>query len=455
MEYSSCLDTEISKTSKLQEELYGEDGSEVHSIFYWEYVRKARSGHMYLKMTRKPRSDDYSFEVDNKHFNYLLYSELWQSLPEIRVAPKFKDIVQVSWPSNVGLNLVRRANLSTETSTIQSIDNVWILMHAQHFMNLDRQHFFRLIGNVRELTEWNTRLPAYQLTVPQCWDYCRDYGRALPIGLAREDTISHLYEMRRKISSLLRIRVKQDDKWIETKLSACRFKEPVLVGLDSDTDLPAPELYGCYGKSLPSELEWRSEQPNLFYTHDVIEIPDQLRHEAGKRFQIPLEIEAPCVAIFFAAEPIKALDSNNYSNYTNDPSNIEAGGNPFSRVALMYGNSYRLPEISAHYTSELVPARFFPITPYHRGYNVISIGFSPNAIDTDVTSSLKTLNAKMVLELSRPGQEEEEAKDDDILIRPLDDSQGKGPFYDIHVRLLVYRKISFSNGRCVVEGVNT
>lgn len=463
-EYASCLDVELTKTSKLQEELYGENGDpdnpetwpEVRSIFYWEYVRKARSGHIPLRMTRKPVSDDYSFEVDNNHFNYLVGSELWQVLPEIRVADKFKEQVQVCWPSNIGLNIVRRATFSTETSSIQSMDYVWINMYSQHFLTLDREHFFEMIGNVPELTQWSTQLPSYTLTVPQCWDYCRDYGRAFPIGLAHDDHFTHLYKMRKKISSLLRIRVKQGENWVETRLPACRFKDKVLIGLDTDAELPPPELYGFYAKTVASELEWRKEQHNTFYTHDVVEIPDELRYEAGKKFQISLDVESASTAIFFVAEPAKALDSNNYSNFTDNPVDISKGHNPFSKVSLLYGRLQRIPEISSLYSSRTAPARFFPAVPYHKGYNVLPIGFSPDSIDTDVTATLKDLGAKLVLELNAiQEREEEEEKGEEILIKSTSETeQGKGPFYDIHVRLLVYRKISFVNNRCVVDNIN-
>jgi hypothetical protein len=466
MEQSACVIAEISKSTPFQEELYEEKADydpdrpetwlQVRSIFYWEYVRKARAGHIYVKMTRRPISDSYAFEVDNR-FDCLLVTDLWQTLPEIKVKPKFKDTVQICWCSNIGLNIVERASLTTESSVLQSMDTVWINMAFQHMLDIDRGHLFKLIGNVPELTTWSSRLPKYTLITPQCWDYCRDYGKALPVGLARKDTITHIYKMREKIVSLLRVRIKQGEEWVETRLDACRFKECPLVDFELDSRLPPPELYATYGKSNPSEWEWRQEQNNTFYTHDTVIIPRELKYEAGKKIEIPLDVESPSVGIFFVAEPAKALESNNYSNFTTDPSDISKGTNPVKTVSLMYGNLPKLPEIDGIYSSSIVPGRFFPITPYHPGYNVICIGFDPNGIDTDATASLKLHNAKLILELKDVEEVDEEGRDDgdDVLIKAIsEDTRGARPLYNIHVRLLVYRKISFKDGKCVVDGVS-
>jgi hypothetical protein len=464
MEQSSCLSTEISSSTQLQKELYDDIGDydpnhpeswlQVRSIFYWEYVRKARAGHTYIRMDRKPISDSYSFETDSR-FDCLLTTDLWQVLPEIRVKNKFKDTVQVCWCMNIGLNIVREASLVTETSTIQTMDSIWLNRVTQHMLQIDRDHLFQMIGNVPELTSWSNQLPRYTLTVPQFWDYCRDYGKALPIGLAKKDTISHIYKMRERIASLLRIRIKQGEEWIETRLDACRFKECPLVDVELETRLSPPELYASYSKSNPSEWEWRQTQNNTFYTHDVVKIPGELRYEAGKRFQVPLEIESPCIGIFFSAEPLKALDSNNYSNFTTNPSDLTKGADPFKSVSLMYGGLTKIPEVSSLYSSRVVPARFFPITPYQRGYNVLCIGFAPDGIDTDTTASLKLHNAKLVLELKDiEDQPDDKDEADDLLIKAItEEAKGVRPVYNIHIHLLIYRKISFKDGRCIVDGI--
>ena len=438
---SACINTELTKNSVLQRELYdvSDEKEELRSILIPGVIKKSRNVHTYIKIARRIVSDEYYFDVSNM-FNVLLFTDLWQTLPEIRVKENFKEKIQVKWCDDIGLNIVERASLTNGTSVFQSMDSIWINMYYNFFMN--KQDYNKIIGNVPELTTWSTYLPETKLIIPQCWDYCRSISKALPVGLCK-DIISHVYKMRDKVSSLLRIRIKKDDTWNEARLIDCEFKEFPLEGLNINSTLPQPELYGGYANSTADEWTWRQEEKQVMYTYDVISIPGEIRYEEGKKFQIPLDIYNAAYCIFFVAECTENINHNVYSDFSMN------NHNPISTVALMYGNNYKIPEIDSMYTSKIVPLRFFNKNIETPGYNVICLGFDPTSSDIDITTTLGDLNAKLILQLNRESSPKDNEKVDDIIIRGLNNDNKK--VYNIYVRVMIYRKLVFENGSCYID----
>lgn len=437
------MNAELEKSSYIHRELYDDDnnekGQEIDSIFLWGFTKKSRGSHTYIKMTRKLISDEYIFDASNI-FNILISTDLWQTLPQIKVKDSFKEKVQIRWCDNIGLNIVERASLSNGTSVIQAMDYVWINMYYQFF--LDKKKYDYIIGNRPELTQWTDKLPEARIIVPQCWDYCRSISRALPIGLVKE-TISHIYRMRDRITSLLRLRVKLDEEWNETTLDNCSFKEFPLEGLNYNSTLPYPELYATYANSNANEWSWRSEVEQTIYTYDTISIPGELRCEEGKKISVPLDINNLSLGVFFAAESVDNTKKNKYCEFHHNHTN------PITSVSLMYGNSYKIPETDIIYSSVLIPLKVFSknVDP---GYNVLYLGFDPMTPSIDIGTNLSDVKAKLILQFNKERRDEKISNSDtDIII--INDDYGNKNIYNIHIRVMIYRKITISRGRITIE----
>jgi hypothetical protein len=442
---SNCIDNELKKITTLHRELYDEndevsDRQEIESIFLWGFTKKGRASHTYVKMTRKMVSDEYMFDASNM-FNILISTDLWQTLPSIKVKDAFKEKIQIRWCDNIGLNLVERASLSNGTFVIQSMDYVWINMYYQFFM--DKSKYDYIIGNRPELTQWTNKLPEAKIIVPQCWDYCRSTSRAIPIGLIKE-TISHIYRMRDRITSLLRIRVKVNDEWNETTLDKCSFKEFPLENLTSTSTLPNPELYANYANSNFNEWTWRSNMDSFsIYTYDIITIPGELRCEEGKKIHIPLEFNNLALGIFFAAEPVDNTNKNKHCEFHVN------GANPITNISLMYGNSYKIPETDIMYSNKLIPLKMFSKN-VDIGYNVVYLGFDPLTSSIDIGTNLNDVKAKLILQFNTEKYDELFANNDTEIIILNDDKTNKN-MYNIYIRIMVYKKITISNNRLYVD----
>jgi len=235
-------------------------------------------------------------------------------------------------------------------------------------------------------------------------------------------------------------------------------------------ELPIPELWARCALMTDAERDWhKSKDPmtgepikHVIYTEDISIETSNNPTAMGSTDVIPLQSRAPCKALFWVAQDIKAIENRNFSNYTTRPEDLESGWNPCDKVDMRYGGAYRVEKLT-HEHFELSEAyNFFKSAPCETGYNAWCFGYEPTTLNADTAIVLQPLQASLHITLGDTDPyktieepEEEYADDGEIIpIEALDDQidEAQKSKYIVHVRALVYKRLVMSwyeKGKCL------
>lgn len=446
------------------------EDEEIESRFVYNFRKTTWSTHLPVKLKMQNSDDKLVYIADNR-FHYLLYTCMRQKLPQVNVHESYKNRIEICWPVNLGLNIIKNSDLSFDDDIFQSIDNIWLNIHSQCYM-LDgsgkRDHFNLMIGNVPFLQKWSTFLPEYTLDIPQPWYYCKNEVFAIPLFLCSLSKIEHSYTVISKLSDLLRMRIKNDDgSYLYIK---CNTK--YLYNLDINSSLPTPELWGRYAQITEEEKNWRKEQKNKLYIEDVISCTSENEYGFGQKATVDLHANTPCKAIFWVAENLKSSSLNNYSNFTTNNNDLFNGWNPILTSNLKYGGIERLPEMDSDHFDRIEMFYKFPSAPWQPGYNAYSFSYDTNSLNADVgitfqPPSHNDLKAKLIVKLGNNDpflknidySKDSTKQSENINLIPdeiISDNKNNNIIdknFKIHIRLLVMKKIKFSNNKCFIVSI--
>ncbi len=467
-EPNNILDYELDMKAltSLQRELHGilpkdptkrdNDQKDValESIFLSEPIRTGRSPHIPVKLRCVPEDGHLVYEADTR-MHFLKFTYMYQMLPDVKVLPAYKGKVQICWPRNVGLNIVTKGTLTTDKSSAQNFDDIWMNIHYQNYLpeKWDRSHVDTMIGNLPFLTEWTDHLPPFPLYIMQVWDYCRHDIKAFQVYRCGGTKILHKYDVRSALSSLIRFRVRidEDSEWVESK-----YTEKMSKYLSGPSKLPTPELWGYYSKIVTEELNAFPTE-DVIYTHDVVSLDQENLCSLGQTVVVDLDCDAPCLSINVVVENTKATSNNNLSNFTTNSEDILQGWGPVVSTKLNYGGMNRIPEMESGHADRINPL-MFGRSPSQPGYYMIPIAQDPMTLGTDTTVVFKDTKGKLTLKLgdtdpfsghnqSTSGEDIDEISS---IIKSNDKGEDADKIYRIRVRLLVVRKLQFHGGLCTV-----
>jgi len=456
----------------------GEDPVPVDTLFAYEQTRTGRAPHIRLKMECQIRDGSYCYSVP-QGYHYLAFSYMLVTLPALKVTSKNADI-QICWPRNIGLLYTTKQTLKSSQGNIQTFDRTWLCMMKQDLLpaNWNRDAFDSYIGNIDDLTEWTTFLPKMTLPVPQLWNYCRDESQALQLVRANNTTFTHIYETARSIFDLLRIRRRTSDgSWVEVKMrpdkNTNKTKTKAIARyanmIRGEKTFQDPELWGRFYKIDEHQLT-RTVNPKeeyRQYVHDVIECPSGgncLDLGRSNKDTISLDSKGyPCISIHWAAENITASEVNNHCNHTTNASSILQGWSPIDNYSISYGN-LNIEKVDAIHAHLMDP--FYNGSPHtERGYHLHSIAHYIGASST-VTTSVLPPTSRLTVELADQDpfiDDDSEDEDIDELDEDDDSMESRSTMstrrqsckFEIKVRLLVSREITYRDGMCIPTTVNT
>ncbi len=476
MSERNVLKLDIDGLTSFQKELHYPDPNkdpadplnQVNSRFSCDIEKNAWSTHTKVKMTHSAEEGEVVYTASKK-FDVLFGSEIHINLIPIKVKEKYRKRIQICYPHNPGHNICYEGELKVDDDHQQTIDSYWMDIHSQYFMEGGagkRELYNRKVGNIPCLEGWGWELPGIKLIVPQPYYYARNTRVGLRTLKSSINTVTHHYKIRNKIQDFLRMRVmKENGEWVP--MTSCKLQYLEIPG--NVKEIPIPELWGRYALMTDAERDWhksidpKTGEPikHVIYTEDITIETSNNPTAMGSTDVIPLQGIAPCKRLFWLAQDTKAIENRNFSNYTTNSEDLTLGWNPCAFVDIKYGGAYRVEKLS-HEHFELAEADFFPSAPCETGYNAHSFNYEQNTLNADTAIVLQPLQASIHITLKDTDPfktidepEEEYENDGEIIpIEALEEqiSESEKSRYIIHVRALVYKKLTMSwneKGKCL------
>lgn len=470
MSERNVLKLDINSLTEFQKELhYSKDPKNekdtVKLRFSCNIDKYAWSTHTKSKMSHIADEGEVIYTASKK-FDVLFKTSIHINLPPIKVKDKYKKTYRICYPHNPGHNICNQGELKIDDDHREMIDSVWMDIHSQYYCKNGagmREHYDRMVGNLPCLLEWGTELPGVPLVVPQPYSYSRNTRVGLLILQSPNNTITHHYKMKTKITDFLnmQVKIKNPDKTYYWQDIPCKMQYLETPG--DIKEIPIPEMWGRYALMTDSERKWQksidpetgeqAKDPmiHVSYIEDIIMTTSNNPTPLGSTAVIPLHSKTPCKAIFWVAQNIKNIENRNLSNYTTNSEDLYRGWNPCSVVDLKYGGANRLDKVSHEHFELSEPWDFFPSAPAEPGYNVYPFCFEPSTLNADTAIVLDPLNVSLQIKLGDTDpfksidddDEEEEYDEDGEIIPPevkvINDNTKER--YLIHVRAIVYKKV--------------
>lgn len=458
--------------NEFQKEIhFGRGSEEVTSIFYREF-RKTTWYSQHNARLKCTINDNELIATANNTFHYLLYNYVRQSFPAIRVKSPFQGHVQICWCHNLATNTTPHASLYFDDTNPQNIDSIWCDIYSQFYMKPGfREHYNICVGNVPFLEDWSSELPEYTTNVIHPFYNIVDPSKAIPLFyFSSTSNISYHYSLRTRIEDLLRMRflsknkVNGEEVWKEIPVN---FK--YLEGVNPTTTLKIPEVWGRYVYLSEDEIDWfrncameevYSEKEDLekvrpkdrlIYIEDVIACDSTNPATFGDNVTVDLDCKTPAKAIFWNAENLSARANRNYSNYTTNKNNLYKGWNPISKFSFYYSGTAKIDSMDSDHFDKVEPWNHFISPPSEAGYNALAIAYDPSTLDTDVGIVMDGVKARVITKLGNTdprikGFRINDEESNKAILDELEEDNlpKKGDNYQLHVRMLVLKKLVIS-----------
>ena len=450
----SILKVDMETLQQFQKELHQtrDEKEEITSNFYRVFRKTTYYSHIKDRLRSTTVGDTLVFEANNT-FDYLSYTELWQTVPALKVAKGLEDRIQIAWPHNLIHNIISSIIIKYDDDVTQTLDSVWFDIYSQFFMPPGyRDHYSMCVGNVKPLEEFSSFLPEYTPTFPIPTYYMRDQSLSIPLFLCSLSKVQHVVRLRNKISDLLRMQVKKEGEWVNVP-----YNHKYVEGLGSGS-LTGPEMWGRYVYLDETERNHLKCQPeHTFYIEDVVVCDGLNPCQYGNTTAVDIDCKTPCKSLFWVAENIEAKRYHNYSNYTTNTTSIQHGWNPIESVSLYYSNSPRFKDMHSTHFDRMECFRHFPSPPCESGYNALSFAWNSTSLDAEPGIIFDGLKAKLIVKLSntdiflKPVRNLEytvEGKDVPVTVEELEAKEDiipkkSSPLFILRARLLVTRKLTF------------
>lgn len=441
-----------------------EEGVEIISFFHHKFEKSTWYSQYTTKFKCTSTENELIYTVNNT-FHYLLYSYMRQTFPALRVAERYKGLVQICWPHNLGTNYIVEGRLKFDDDVPQTIDSYWFDIYSQFYMKPGfREHYELCVGSVPFLEQWRDFLPEFTTNVMQPFYYMRDVSTALPLFyFSSLTTITQNYTVRNTIGQLLRMRINtipdQPDNPVWKEIP---YNPKYIEGAGSTGILRVPEMWGRVSYGMEMEINWHKEcsfegvenldpkkpaNEKVFYIEDVIACESDNPSQYGAKVVIDLDCKTPAKAMFWVAENLTARENRNFSNYTTNADDLYQGWNPIKGVSLSYGGHTRLDNMESDHFDKIEPWKHFPSAPWQPGYNAYSFSLDSTTLDADVGIVWDGLKAKMTATLGNTDPTLKPVKRTDEHRAVLDELendnkvQSSSDRFQIHVRLLVTKKM--------------
>nr|QBK90653.1 MAG: major capsid protein [Pithovirus LCPAC104] len=460
---TNFINTDLKLVSEFQAELHGllvtKKKEEITSKFSNNYLKTSISTKAKNKLNLISKDETYVYEI-NKKYDFLSNTYFIINLPEIYVKSTWKGKVQICWTKNLAHNIIKFASLKSGDNNLQTYDSIWLDNNMQ-YNEIKYEDYSKMIGNKKNLTEWNEYLQKDTIIGPQFFYYSKHISSSFPICIINSEENNQTYGFRLKISDLIRVRVrdKENNSWIQVESK----NVSTYINLEENSEIKPPQLWGEYYKIRDDELVWYTENNKVVYSEDIISIDQQVDPiSLGSSVALNLHSEYPVKAIYWVAENISATKLNNFSNYTTDKYNIENGDNPCEKMNITYKGKERYIETNSIHHDIIEPYYRSNNIPRIAGYNMKSISHDPNSLngdigkvfdlinETKIAITLKEDSEKNAFNIDNIGKETEETIPLEIANGNKKERINKDK-YMIHIRMPIIKKLTFENGKIIMN----
>lgn len=384
----------------------------------------------------------------NCSFHFLLFADLCFSLPVIKVREEYVSSVRIAWPHNIGTAPIVSGRLCVDDRTVCEIDRYWCdIVHQVNMEPGFRDSHKLAVGSIPALEQWTHHLPAYRTNTKAPFSYGEDLALAFPLhyfAKAKASKVEHRFVFRRAVKDLLRMQVRDTETgaWTDVKPNFS-----YLLGVDSSSQLPTPELWGTYAYVTKDEVAFHQNggKPRTFYVKNVVAADATNPSTFGTCTDIDLRSESSCLALFWMAENITAARNHVFSNYTTGP-DLQRGFDPVSSTSLVYvPGDYRFKDMTSDHFSISQPRKFFLSPPSETGYHAYAFCTNPFGFNAGVGVPVTALRARLSVRIDDTdifkvppqsvGSQAEDFLDDDDA---APDAPARGsPKFLVRVRLYV------------------
>lgn len=348
------------------------------------------------------------YSIKDEGFSFLTNVNISVVLPHLEIKNEYSKLVQICYPNNLLHAIIKESNLmiNDDNPPIETFNTVSSDNYLQKFMSgQEKESYTEKIGNIPELTEWNSRLPNIELTAPQLWSMFRPRGSSnkprgsLPL-FYKKNKIFFNYRFNLMLVDLLRMRIRQP---VKNDADGEEFSEWKIVQPDLDfikniskeARLNIPELWGMFDLIQESEISFYKDHQNngshdmwvkqfISFKGSSTELSRKEHGENIKSIDITFFSQFACKSIHWLAQNKNSEQLNQPSNYTTNTENPLVGWSPLGNISISYlGGTEKIKEINSQKISSMHD-KYFPGSA-STGFCAISIAKNPDAIQSDFT----------------------------------------------------------------------
>lgn len=488
--------------TKFQHTMYQPNEDNENDVYESRFLPNFRHGpwssHLLIKMseTEKGKENKTCKYFPDMKFDYLCYTFLRIKLPFLKVRDKFASDIQISWPRNIGINIIKRALIYHTDTKPQEFDRVSLnILFQTRTEKGDFEEESKSIGNIPELISWSRTLPEWKLNVNQPWYFSTNHGYALPLFLFTDQTyqrqkdepICFEYEYELDISKLLRMRLKVPEIDVKNIANCVKdsdgtywkyinFRSSYLEEVPKSCCIPIPEMWGRHSLLTDTERDWIKEEiskkPLVMYIEDMFELDSTNDLKFGSDFHFNIDYDLPVREINFVAENMQSSEIRNLSNYSTSIYSHKKAYCPIKYYEFSYfDNTKRVKKCESDFGTHIEHKYHSLRIPTDPGYCKISFGYGKQLTpENDVSCCFKKQKARLTVVLGDNNpyinsqtqtllsqtqtQDENITQDEDLLKQDLletktsstkaSDVDLSNSTYTIHVRTNVIKRLEFT-----------
>ena len=413
-----------------------------------------------IKIMRRESSgptDDvwtHDFEVENNPlFHYLAFTELSQPIYALELKDEFKKAgIVFRWTSNLLHAVTKSVRLSFGSEEGPGVDKTYfdilrqcIILNPKEDDTVKLAHE-RLIGNIDFLTKWTTNTPVFTMSMKLPFSYSRSWDYGFPIFmLDKSCKFIHQVQTNSYLSNLIRIGRMGPDGVIT------RMKFDIKYFTTEKSFIPSPSLYATYTTQTKEELTIRQDfykkNPELIM-EDIVAGDEPDFVYPGTTPKITIHDMYPVHWFVVVAENDQAVkQSNDYSNYSDNPTDVLAGSSPITSLEVKYGDSVKLTALPEHFYTHNFFEDYFGKVPTEPGYTTFPPGFNCSGFCSDAMITPSELHMSLVVHMAGSTKEEGYEGRDDISESTIATAMYSSlPKYKLRIRKCTYRRFIFSGG---------
>ncbi len=358
--------------------------------------------------------NDWSVSI-SRAADYLLAAWLRVGIPSVTVAAdnQFTTNGRIRWTRNLMHNLVKECTITFNDLVAARFDSYHLDFWAAFTTPAGKRNgYLNMIGDVSDLTDPNTTLPAATLNLPLPLFFTRDSGVALPTAALPYNEMRINFAFRDWNELLI-----LDDGQTDAEINAAAAVPdssvaPTLADIGGTAPvLNNPQVWANYAIVSNDERKRMGCAPRDILIEQVQTAPKQnFAPASNPNPSYDIRFSHSIKVLFFAVRnKTIANDWSNYTTATNIPvvnastaTLVNNGSDPIVTTTLTYENTQRLASMGSDYFSLVNPWYHAPVIPLETGFHAYSYSLDFICLDPKGSTNYgKLTNVSILPEASQ------------------------------------------------------